>query len=847
MFCINTLTAIFVILATSFANLLYRERTSLQYRMLALGLCLTATMGVYCLYYLEIVPFTVAFLGVYSGLCWLSGLLYLSFMVDMTAQRRSSYFYLSYLLPIPLAALTVFLPRPVGIVAIVAGGTAVLVYWTLAFMLAWIRSATDERARRDGEWMLLVFAAFGLGLIVCFFHVLTGVFWLLAIWMLVIFYTVNVLGIFRNLTNRENQIILDNVFDIVIILDEGGKIVRMNRRGYQITEYPSVRITGNGIETVVVHPDLSDSRRREWLEEYAWVDTGLKSRRSPSIDAFVSTRSGDEIPVDLRIVSLVNLSRSRTGYIVSATDMRITRQLMKEISDREYAARDLALSESKFSRMFIFNPTGIIILDLDTMRITDANPAIEEILGSESPLLIGKSLSEIGVEMEELPYGIFLEKIQMEGTVPEFPAIIRQEAPGSIRRCRLSAVSFDLNHMRRILLSVADVTQEEEMREALLRKQKVETIGILAGGIAHDFNNILAVILGHIGLAKMRIVDPHSRLPVEKAEQACIRAREMTGQLLAFSRGGQPIVGTCDTKQLITESSMLTVADSAVACLFEFPPGIWPLRVDRIQVGQVFSNLVHNSVEAMGNSGIIDIRAVNLDLRNMPPQKRPVGTDSKPIEARAYVEVRIHDQGPGVSDELRKKIFDPFFTTKKNGTGLGLSIVFSVVQNHGGAITVGTGTDGGAVFSLYLPADPDNAVEQQANPGAKLAGKRRVLVMDDDREVRDTAVDMLTLLGCDVTPASDGSAAVRLYRDSLSGKTPFDFCILDLVIPNGMSGTRCAQEILQLNPTATLIVSSGYSDDPVLSRWGEYGFKGAIPKPYTIEELKECLANMLVI
>lgn len=847
MFFLNTLSAIVVILITSFANLLYRERMSLQYRMLALGLCLTAAMSAYSLFYMGFVTFNSLFLGVYSFLCWMSGLLYLSFMVDMTAQRRSRYFFLSYILPVPLAILTVVIPKPAGMVALVAGGSAVLIYWTLAFMFSWIRSATDDRARRDGEWMLLVFSAFGLGLIVCFFHVLTGVFWLLAIWMLVLFYSVNILGIFRNLTNRENQIILDNVFDIVIILDEGGKIVRMNRRGYQITEFPSVRITGNGIETVVLHPDLSAARRREWLEEYAWVDSGLNSRRSPSIDAFVATRSGDEIPVDLRIIALVNLSKSRTGFIVSATDMRITRQLMKEISDREYAARDLALSESKFSRMFIFNPTGILIIDLDTMKITDANPAIEEILGSESPFLIGKSISEIGIEMEELPYGMFLEKIQMEGSVPEFPAIIRQDSPPAIRKCRLSAVSFDLNHMRRILLSVADVTQEEEMREALLRKQKVETIGILAGGIAHDFNNILAVILGHIGLAKMRIVDEHSRLPVEKAEQACIRAREMTGQLLAFSRGGQPIIGTCDTKQLITESSMLTVADSSVACLFEFAPGIWPLRVDRIQVGQVFSNLVHNSVEAMGNSGIIDIRAVNLDLRKMPPQKRPIGTDSKPIEARAYVEVRIHDQGPGIPDDIRMKIFDPFFTTKKNGTGLGLSIVFSVVQNHGGAVTVGTGTDGGAVFALYLPADPDNSAEQQVTPGAKFSGKRRVLVMDDDREVRETAVGMLSLLGCDVTAAADGAAAVRLYRDSLSGKVPFDFCILDLVVPNGMSGTRCAQEILQLDPGATLLVSSGYSDDPVLARWGDYGFKGAIPKPYTIDELKEYLANLLVI
>ncbi len=844
-FILNTTFALAVLAGFTLANMRIVHKTSLQWRLFALGLSFFTSISIFSLMHLSILASVISIQFAFVLSCWVSGILYLSFLVDMTSIRRSRYFFISYLSTIPLSVISLMLPRPGGVYAIIAVATSLVFGYSWSFLSTWIRSATDDRARRDGEWIALVFVAYGLGLLICFFHALTGFFWVLVLWYGTVFYTVNHLGLFRNLTNRENQLILDNVFDVVIILDTSGHILRMNRRGFQITEFPVIELTGNGIETVIKHPELTARNRRLWLEQHGWLDTGINTRRSPSIDAVIKTRFDEEIPVDLRVVCLVNLAREKTGYIVSASDMRITRQLMKEITDREYAARDLALSENKFSRMFIFNPVGIMIVDLETMEITDANPAIEEIFGCETSCIVRKKLFDIGLEMDALPYAVFLDKMQMEGSVPEFPAkIVRQT--GEVRKCRLSAVSFDLNKARRILVSVADITSEEDMRDALLRKQKVETIGILAGGIAHDFNNILAVILGHIGLTKMRVVDPHARGPIEKAEKACLRAREMTGQLLAFSRGGKPIIGVCDTPALITDSAMLSVSETAVACLFDFPLVLWPLQVDRIQVGQVISNLVRNSVEAMGNSGIIDIRAVNADFTNFQAGHRPVGPDSKPIAPGPYVEIRIHDQGPGIPEQIRDKIFDPFFTTKKSGTGLGLSIVFSVVQNHGGAITISSAKDGGAVFSLYLPAQPDGSPEAQETQSPLGHQGKRVLLMDDDPEVRDTARGMLSSLGCTVITAQEGSQAVRLYREALSGKTPFDFCILDLIIPTGMSGVRCAQEILAMDRSAVLLVSSGYSDDPVLSRWREYGFKGVIPKPYTLSELDVALANVLV-
>jgi|BioPla2DNA2_1021312.scaffolds.fasta_scaffold06668_4 PAS domain S-box-containing protein len=845
-FLISISLVIFILLVLVLLNLLHRDRSSVQARFAALCLTLAGTAAAYTAP--RFVPEVNPLMGemVFALLCWTAALTYLSFLVDMTAIRRSRYFNLSYAAIPPVALASVFISRPAGLALLVIPGIAVVVYYSMNFLRIWIRNATDDRARRDGEWMFILIFFFTFGTIVSFFHSVSGLFWVLAFWMVVIHFSVNHLGIFRNLTNTENKLILDNVFDIVIIVDSQGSIVRMNRRGYHVTQFSSIALIGHGVEMLVIHRDLSPRNRVEWLEEHAWHDTGGQNRRSPSIDAILATRSGEEVPVDLRVVCLVDLSHETTGYIISATDMRITQQLIKEISDREYAARDLALSESKFSRLFVFNPTGILILDMDTLRITDVNPVMENILEMETSMLEGRTLGDTGLDFADMSREDFSERIRQEGSVSEFSAQITFENQ-RVKKCRLSAVAFDLNDSRRIMLSASDITAEEEMREALMRRQKVETVGILAGGIAHDFNNILAVILGHIGLAKMRITDKQARDPVERAEQACLRAREITGQLLAFSRGGAPVLGIHDTRELVTEFSMLAVDGTSVACLYNFEPGLPPLHVDRIQIGQVLTNLVKNGAQAMDNSGFIDIACTVCDYRSRSARARPNGLDSKPVKRGLYVQIAIHDRGCGIPEAIVKKIFDPFFSTKQTGSGLGLSIVYSVIQNHGGALEVQSEPHKGTTFTLLLPAMDEEPSSALPEIPAAPDGEFRILVMDDDEQVIATAVSLLASFGYAVDIAKDGQEACEKYAAAFESDTPYDAAILDLVVPEGMSGQECAAAILTKDPAAVLIVSSGYSDDPVLAHWKEHGFKGALKKPYTVDEMRRALLNVLVL
>lgn len=851
-FYLNNGLALVILLTATILNLVNKEKISIHYRMALLGVSLALTMCVYTLGHIGVFQFNNVYLGILSFFCWGTAVLFLSFLVDFTGTTRSRRFKSLYALPFFLAPLCVFVNRPAGLFLISLTGLILLVAYSFYIMIVWIHSATDAPARRDGQWILSLCLIFTIGAIICAINNLTGLFWVLTIWFLWTYIAVNHLKIFQQLTHLENKLVIDNVFDVILILDAKGHVVRMNRRGCQLTGVSSLAVIGSGVEELVIHPELNKESRVEWLRKNGWHDTGSGLGRTPSFDSFLLRNNGEKISVDLRIICLVDLQNKTTGYILSATDMRITHQLMSEVSDREYAARELALSESKFSRMFIFNPTGILIVNLESLKITDANPAIEEIFECETKTLTGKTLTEIGLEMEEIPFDVFIEKIIMEGSVSEFGATLKL-SPDKVRKCRLSAVSFNLNQTGSILLSVSDVTQHEKMCEALTRKEKVETIGILAGGIAHDFNNILAVILGHIGLAKMRTVDQHARAPIEKAEDACLRAREITGQLLAFSRGGKPVFALCDTRQLITDTAMIAVNDTAVACLFDIEKDIWQLKADKIQIGQVISNLVRNAVQAMNKSGIIEIQAKNWNFKNTSAKKRPLTIDSKPLNASSYVEIRIHDQGPGIPDSVRAKMFDPFFTTKETGTGLGLAIVFSVIQNHFGSIRVETASGEGTTFILFLPAEPiviDEPGEIKKDMRSNelcLSKKITVLVMDDNPSVRETASNLLCTFGFDVIETCDGEEAAVRYRDVIeSGKT-IDFCILDLLVPGGMSGIDCAKKILAINPDAVLLVSSGYSDDPVLAHYQDFGFKGIIPKPYTLEELHQVLSNMLVL
>jgi CheY-like chemotaxis protein len=212
------------------------------------------------------------------------------------------------------------------------------------------------------------------------------------------------------------------------------------------------------------------------------------------------------------------------------------------------------------------------------------------------------------------------------------------------------------------------------------------------------------------------------------------------------------------------------------------------------------------------------------------------------------VRLSIEDQGVGIPREHLQSVFDPYFTTKQKGSGLGLASSYSILKNHDGYITVESQVGVGTTFYMYLPAFLEEVVvEKEEHEEKPFVGKGRVLVMDDERIVIDLATEMLRSMGYEVTAATDGAEAIELYQKAEESGNPFDVVIMDLTVPGGMGGRETIQSLMEIDPEIKAIVSSGYSNDPVMADFRKYGFSGVIAKPYRIGELGEVLRKLTVI
>jgi signal transduction histidine kinase/ActR/RegA family two-component response regulator len=384
-----------------------------------------------------------------------------------------------------------------------------------------------------------------------------------------------------------------------------------------------------------------------------------------------------------------------------------------------------------------------------------------------------------------------------------------------------------------LLVSVFDITERRRMEEELLKAQKIESLGVLAGGIAHDFNNMLTVILGNIVLAKMKLnKDDDVFIRLDKAESAINRAMELTRNLLTFSKVGELSVKTVEIGELVRETASFALSGSKSKCIFSIPKDLWPVQIDEGQIRQVIENLVINADQAMPNGGAINVKCENLETC---PQ------EMKPSKDLRCVKISIADHGKGISPEIRGKIFDPYFSTKEGKSGLGLATSYSIVSKHGGQLTGESREGEGAVFSIFLPVGEEGIRPRQIERKA-LEGCRRVLVMDDENEVREVAEGILKTIGCETTQAKDGEEALELYLKAGEEGRPFDVVILDLTVSGGMGGKETISRLLEIDRNVNAIVSTGYLNDPVMSDYMQYGFKGALNKPYKLQELKEVLS-----
>jgi PAS domain S-box-containing protein len=380
----------------------------------------------------------------------------------------------------------------------------------------------------------------------------------------------------------------------------------------------------------------------------------------------------------------------------------------------------------------------------------------------------------------------------------------------------------------------AEVNQRKQIEQELLRAGKLEALAVLAGGIAHDFNNFLTIVQGNVDLAKthMKPGDPVYEI-LQQTDTACRRAASLALQLLTFGKGGAPIVRTASVAQVLAASVDLARAGSQIKFELTLPDDLWSAEIDVGQISQVFHNLLLNARQAVPDGSVIEVRAGNVVLAN----------SSLSIDPGRYVRILIRDYGHGIPADVLPKIFDPYFTTKETGSGLGLAIAYSIVTKHRGHIRVDSSVGRGSTFEIHLPA---SEMSPAALPTPVVqTGKGRLLVMDDEEAIRTLLTSMMPRLGYAVQCARDGAEAVELFVRARVSGCGFVGVLLDLTVPGRKGGKDAAIEIRRIDPSAKLIVSSGYADAPIMSEFQKHGFDAVISKPYTMAELSAVLTRVV--
>ena len=610
-----------------------------------------------------------------------------------------------------------------------------------------------------------------------------------------------------------------------VLLHRDGVFIYVNGAACRLFGAPHPELLAGMPVLDIIHPECRE------VVAGRIINAASADQATPCLEERVLRLDGT--PIDVEAVRTHLMYQGRPAVQV----------ILRDITARKQAEQALRESDAALRNLLEVMPVGVALLENDG-SVQYVNRCFEEKFGychAEIP-----SLNEW--YPAAYPDPAYRDKLtaEMDSTLAEARANGTPVAPvevsitckdGTVRRIILNR---QITGQRRIVI-FTDITERESLQNELLKAQKLESLGVLAGGIAHDFNNVLTGILGNLSFARMFVDETHSSfLPLKSAEKASLRAAELATQLLTFAKGGAPVKKIVSLPTLLEELVSLVLRGANVKATLRIADSLQAIEADEGQISQAFHNVILNAVQAMPNGGTLTVSAENVTLHPGSSKRLPPPGD--------YVMLSIADEGDGMPVEIHQKIFDPYFTTKPGGTGLGLASVHSIVSKHGGGIEVSSAPGKGTVFTFLLPSVPAIAAapalsSEEPVAAAGLPGEA-VLVMDDEPLILDLASQLLGHLGYRVTTCTNGEDAVSLYRQTKDAGGTFCAAIMDLTVPGGMGGKEAARLILALDPTARLIVSSGYSSDPVLAQYGRFGFCAAIAKPYKGHDLAQVLSAL---
>ncbi len=509
----------------------------------------------------------------------------------------------------------------------------------------------------------------------------------------------------------------------------------------------------------------------------------------------------------------------------------------------EETSRHLVVAGAELQALLDNSPVGILFVDHQGM-IKRVNSELEKITGYRSRELIGKTVeilygkksnegNEVSASAKNFP------SLTKNGLCEKRVSLIKKDGSEVICWLRGRAIPVS-NDLEGVIWSVEDITSRIYMEEELLKAKKQESIGVLAGGIAHDFNNILFAVIGNLSLAE-RIVGENgaAREYILAAQNASMKAKELTAKLLTFASGGNPVKATASLPVLVQDAVEFVLSGSNVKCIFQTPDDLWTVSMDKEQISQVIQNLVRNADQSMPEGGTIMISFANRELED----DEVVG-----LASGRYVCVRLEDKGRGIEGKILDRVFDPYFSTQEKGSnkgsGLGLAIVHSIVSKHDGKITVDSIPGKGTTFTLYLPARSVDSGEVVVRSAIVPSGKGVVLVLDGDRATQQVVGEMFLPMGYRAEMVSSGEEAVQNYRSSFEAGNRFCAVIADVHISAEFDGGEFLATLKGIDPLVSVIASTDDPDDPLFENYRECGFQALILKPYKLLELNRVMSSL---
>ncbi len=634
--------------------------------------------------------------------------------------------------------------------------------------------------------------------------------------------------------------ILNAITDPIFVKDKDHRLILVNDA--------ECRLSGKNRDELLGKTDYDFFPKEQvdvfWEKDNKVFETGIEDIN----EEYITDSNGNLLYISTKkaLIEIENV-KYLVGIIRDITERKNFEDKIKKInSELEERVKERTIElESEKERLSVTLKSigdGVIVTD-DKGIIIMMNDIAVDITGWSQDESLGNKLSDIISIFDEktrLKIEDPVDSVLKTGKIINIEnnaLIISKDGTEKIITDSAAPIKDKQNNIIGVILVFRDVTEKYKLENKLINTQRLESIGILASGIAHDFNNLLTGIFGFIELALNNI---HTVEIVKECLNEAInvmkRAKDLTLQLLTFSKGGAPVRKPVSIVKIIKNCVNFVLSGSKILYDLNIPDNLWVTEVDENQISQAIDNLLINAYQAMPNGGKIFINVENYELFDKNKYNLAEGK---------YIKITIKDQGVGISIDIQKKVFDPFFTTKSTGSGLGLTTTYNIIKNHKGFIDYESEINKGTTFYIYLPALEYSENQNENQFKASHHGEGSALVLDDEAFIRIIAGEYLKNMGYEVVLVSTGEEAVKKYKNAYEDNKKFKFVILDLTLHNGMNGIDTLQKLLKIDNDIIAIASSGYSDDPVMADPKKYGFKDVLPKPYTYNELNDILLRLL--